>query len=443
MGFKKAFISLLCWMPLEAQQQAQNSSFELSNGLKVVVLTNTRVPVVYHSIWYKVGSTNDPVLKSGMAHYLEHMMFKSTKNHSSGAYLNIVTELGGKYNATTSFDRTNYYVTVDKKYLEKIMELEADRMENLTIDPKEALAERSVVIEERLMVRDNPPSARLSEMGLSHYYLHHPYRIPVIGWKHEMETYTREDALAFYKKFYSPRNAILLLSGDITVDEAKALAQKYYGSIPAAPITDSPQFKEPSNHNITASLVLKDKDFGTPNLGIWFKGLSWKDDLKKAYALDVVASLLGGKTGLWYDIVVEKEKIATGLDVGYHGFSFQTASPFTISVMLPKEGDVEKVKTRLMELLQKLINEDLNDDDVKLAKIKSTNFFDYVKDSATTYGQFVGGLLMQGFALEDIDKIRAQINAVTKEELKQVIQEIFSKNPRVISVGLPQEEGVK
>ncbi len=413
-------------------------TFRLDNGLKVVVLTNTRAPIVYHSVWYKVGSTDDPVLKSGLAHYLEHMMFKSSKNHPSGEYVKILTKFGAKYNATTSFDRTSYYATLDKKYLSDIMELEADRMVNLTMDPKEALSERSVVIEERLMTRDNPPASRLSEMALSHYYLHHPYRLPVIGWKHEMETYTHEDALLHYKHFYSPSNAVLVLSGDITVEEAKTLAQKYYGSLPSHPVFHKEKVKEPTNHNITASLVLKDKGFGTPSVDILFQGISFKESLKKTYALEVVASLLKGKTGLWYDTLVEKEKIVTDFGVDYHGFSFDTAAPFSISLTLPKDGDVEKAKSRVMELIQNLIENTLNEDDVKLAKIKATNFFDYVKDSATTYGNFVGELMMKGFSLEEIEGLRGEIDKVTILDIQDVIREVFSKKPRVIATGLPE-----
>lgn len=422
----------------DAKEQP-NSTFTLDNGLRVFVLTNTRVPVVYHSVWYNVGSTDDPAGKSGMAHYLEHMMFKSSKNYPSGEYVKIVERCGAKYNATTSYDRTNYYQTVDKKHLETMMKLEADRMVNLTMDEKEALSERKVVIEERLMTRDNPPQGRLSEMVIGHYYLHHPYRFPVIGWKHEMETYTYQDALSFYKKFYSPSNAIIVLSGDITVEEAKTLTQKYYGSIPATKIEDKKRLQEPDNHQITAQVELKDKDFGTPSFSFVFKGVSWKDDIGKTYALDVVASLLSGKTGLWYDTLIEKEKIATNVNVDYHGFVFDTAAPFEIEISLPKGANVELAKKRMLLLIEDLIKNDLTDDDVKLAKIKATNVFDYIKDSATSYGNFVGGLLIKGFTLDQIESMRDNINKVTKEDMKKVIKEVFGVPARVISTALPQE----
>ena len=430
---------ILFFMPLAVSaEEFMIKSFMLKNGMQVVVLPNHRSPVIFHSVWYKVGSKDDPLFKSGLAHFLEHMMFKSTTNSPSGSFTKTVEQLGGKYNATTGYDRTNYYEIVDIQHLEEMMKLEADRMVNLTIDPKEVLSERDVVIEERLMSTDNPPQQRLFEMMMAHYYLHHPYRLPIIGWKHEMETYSREDALSFYKKWYAPNNAILLLSGDITEEKAKELAEKYYGSI-SAQVAETKQYpKEPSNHNISAKVILKDKDIGTPVLYLMYQGISCVEDFKKGMIFDILASLLKGSTGIWYETLVEKEKIITTLSAGAEE-SFSYSTPFIISVNLPKGGDVEKVEKRLRELIDSLIKDGVKPEDFEHAKIKSLNALDYIKDNPVSLGNFLGEILIKGITIDQMQSLRKVIQSITKDEFMAQLKGTFSKEPRVIAVGLPKD----
>ena len=217
-------------------------TFTLDNGMQVVVVTNRRAPVSHH-VWYKVGSADSPLGKSGLPHFLEHLMFKGTKNLAPGEFSRIVARNGGNENAFTGPDYTGYFQTIAKDRLELVMQMEADRMANLALVEDEVLHERSVVLEERSQRVDNDPGARLSEQLNATQYYHHPYRIPVIGWRHEMASYTREDALDFYRKWYAPNNAVLIVAGDIDAEELRPLAEKYYGAIPARPCQSASGFR--------------------------------------------------------------------------------------------------------------------------------------------------------------------------------------------------------
>ena len=201
------------------------TTFTLANGLQVVVIPDRRAPVVTHMVWYRAGSADEPAGKSGIAHYLEHLMFKGTKAHPNGEFSKIVGKLGGQENAFTSYDYTAYYQRVAKEHLPLMMELEADRMQNLLFDPATAAPELKVVLEERSMRTDNDPSAKLGEAVDAVLHPNHPYRIPVIGWRSEIEKLTVADAKAFYDRFYTPNNAILVVAGDVDEATVRSLAE--------------------------------------------------------------------------------------------------------------------------------------------------------------------------------------------------------------------------
>ena len=217
----------------------------LENGMRVVVVNNTRVPVVTHMVWYKVGSADEGPGESGMAHFLEHLMFKGTKTRKPGEFSQIVARNGGRENAFTSYDYTAYFQTIASDRLETVMELEADRMTNLVITPIEVEPERQVVVEERRSRTDNNPGAVLGEHVTASLFLNHPYRNPIIGWEHDIKALDIDGILAFYKRFYQPNNAILVVVGDITAAKLKPLAEKYYGAIPPGVPVGRNRAKEP------------------------------------------------------------------------------------------------------------------------------------------------------------------------------------------------------
>jgi len=247
-----ALLSLLASPPALAQEPAAQTpqtapadqklfdakTFTLDNGLQVVVVEDHRVPVVSHMVWYRVGAADEPPGASGIAHLLEHLMFKGTANIEPGQFSKIVARHGGQDNAFTSSDYTAYYQNIAAEHLAMVMEMEADRMRNLRIDPAEVMTERDVVIEERLTRTENEPAALLGERLDMALWMTHPYRNPVIGWQHELSQLDQDDAGLFYKQWYAPNNAIVVVSGDVTPDEVKRLAERYYG-----PLERGPEFK--------------------------------------------------------------------------------------------------------------------------------------------------------------------------------------------------------
>src|SRR5689334_8056037 len=211
------------------------ASFTLGNGMQVVVIPDHRTPVVTQMVWYKVGSADETPGKSGLAHFLEHLMFKGTAAHPAGEFSKTVLRVGGNENAFTSTDYTGYFQRVPREQLSKMMEFEADRMTGLVLKDENVLPERDVVLEEFNMRIANNPEARLSEQVMAALYLNHPYGRPVIGWRQEIEKLDREDALAFYRRFYAPNNATLVIAGDIDAKEVRPMVEKAYGAIPAQP----------------------------------------------------------------------------------------------------------------------------------------------------------------------------------------------------------------
>ncbi len=241
--FHKAAVLLLAALGLAAIAAPKAEAgvfdpetFTLDNGLKVVVVTNRRAPIVTHMIWYRVGAADEAPGESGLAHFLEHLMFKGTKNTEPGEFTRIVAENGGVQNAFTSYDYTAYFQTVARDRLEIMMRYEADRMTNLQLTDEIVDPERQVVLEERRSRVGNNPSSQLWEQANATLFLNHPYRVPVIGWEHEIKQLSTEGALAFYRKWYAPNNAVLVVAGDVTAEDVRPLAEKYYGPIAPADI---------------------------------------------------------------------------------------------------------------------------------------------------------------------------------------------------------------
>src|SRR5919202_6797938 len=207
------------------------TAFTLDNGLDVVVIPDRRVPVVTHMVWYRNGSADDPQGQSGIAHFLEHLMFKGTERHPAGEFSKVVSGVGGQENAFTSYDYTAYFQRVARDHLGTMMAFEADRMSGLVLDDAVVAPERDVVLEERRMRVETDPAAQLSEAMAASLFVHHPYGLPIIGWMHEIEGLNREHALAYYERFYTPENAILVVAGDVKPDEVRRLADKTYGLV--------------------------------------------------------------------------------------------------------------------------------------------------------------------------------------------------------------------
>ena len=247
--------------------QTRAREFKLDNGMQVVVIPDHRAPVVTHMVWYRVGAADEPTGISGIAHFLEHLMFKATDKIPSGEFSKTVARNGGQDNAFTTQDTTAYFQRVAKDRLPLVMKMEADRMMNLQLAEKEVLTERDVILEERRMRVDNNPSSILGEMLMAQLYLHHPYRIPVIGWEHEIAKLSRNDALTFYKQYYAPNNAILIVAGDVEPDEVRKLATETYGLNKSNPALKSDRVRpRDPEHKVARRVEYRDARAGKPTL---------------------------------------------------------------------------------------------------------------------------------------------------------------------------------
>ncbi len=284
--------------------------FRLDNGLTVVVIPDRRAPVVTHMVWYRNGSADDPLGKSGIAHFLEHLMFKGTKAHPQGEFSLRIAEIGGQENAFTSNDYTAYFQRVAKEHLGAMMEFEADRMTGLVLTDEIVAPERDVVLEERRMHCDADPSAQLNEAVQAALFTHHPYGTPIIGWGHEIESLDREDALAYYARFYTPENAILIVAGDTDAEEVRRLAEQHYGKIRprgAAPERHRPQEPAPVARRL---VVVNDEKVEQPSWQRCYLAPSHRTAAPgESEALDVLAHLLGGgQTSLLYRKLVLEDR---------------------------------------------------------------------------------------------------------------------------------------
>ncbi|MBI1867820.1 MAG: insulinase family protein, partial [Methylocystis sp.] len=291
--------------------QAAVTHLRLDNGLEIVVIPDHRTPVVTHMVWYRNGAADDPIGKSGIAHFLEHLMFKGTKDHPQGEFSNLVSELGGQENAFTSYDFTAYFQRIGREHLATLMAFEADRMTNLVLADEIVTPERDVVLEERRMRTDNDPAAQLEEAVQAALFPHHPYGTPIIGWSHEIEELGREDALSYYRRFYAPDNAILVVAGDVDAQTVERLAQDAYGVIPAragAGQRRRPREPEPRAHRL---VTLTDEKVEQPAHERVFLVPSYATAKPlEAETLEVMAHMLGdGPASFLYEALVVEEKL--------------------------------------------------------------------------------------------------------------------------------------
>src|SRR5690349_16265197 len=315
------------------------ASFTLPNGLQVVVIQDHRTPVVTQMTWYRVGSADETPGKSGLAHFLEHLMFKGTQKHPVGEFSQTVLKICGNENAFTSNDYTGYFQRVPRDKLGLMMDFEADRMTGLILKDENVLPERDVVLEEYNMRVANNPEARLSEQIMAALYLNHPYGRPVIGWRQEIEKLDREDALAFYKRFYAPNNAILVIAGDVDEKEVRPLVEKFYAKIPAQPSIPAKRMR-PQEPTPAAPRTVTLSDPRVEQTSVrryYLVPSSTTAAAGESPALDVLAQLMGGGSNSYlYRALVVDRQLAISAGAGYQGTSLDP-SQFSISVS-PKPG---------------------------------------------------------------------------------------------------------
>ena len=428
-----AFAAILACLPgLAAAQEDNVTTFELENGMQVVVVEDDRAPVVQHMIWYRAGSADEPKGSSGVAHFLEHLLFKATDKLEAGEFSATVARNGGRDNAFTSYDYTAYYQRVASNRLGLMMEMEADRMKNIRLTEENIKTERDVIIEERNQRTENNPGALFGEQLNAAQYLNHRYGVPIIGWMHEMQTLDMEDALGFYEIYYSPNNAILVVTGDVTPAEVRELAEKHYGAIPANP--DLPERLRTQEPPQTAErrLIYRDARVAQPYVRRSYLAPERDPgDQETAAALVFLSEILGGgTTSFLADELQFKAQIATYSASFYRPVSLDDTT-FNV-IVVPREGvSLQEAEDAMDQALQKFFETGI--DSEQLARIKFQIKADqiYARDDVDRIGNRYGQALTSGLTVEDVQAWPDVLQAVTEEDIMQAARDVLDRRASV------------
>ncbi|HRP78651.1 MAG TPA: pitrilysin family protein [Aquamicrobium sp.] len=435
-----AGLALLAPAAFAEQEAPQIENFTLDNGLEVVVIPDHRAPVVTHMVWYKVGSADEEPGKSGIAHFLEHLMFKGTEKYGPGVFSARIAEVGGRENAFTSYDYTAYYQQVAPDLLPEMMAMEADRMTNLILTDEVIAPERDVVIEERNSRVENEPRSLLSEEVNATLYQNHPYRFPVIGWMHEIEKLNRDDAIEFYRRHYAPNNAVLVIAGDVEPAAVRELAEETYGKVARGP--ELPPRLRPTEpeQNTRRTVTLNDARVGVPNFSKrWLVPSYTTAEPGAAEALDILSEVLGGgvRSRLYQELVV-KQGIASSAMAYYQG----TALDDTMFMVLGSpRGDatIEDVEKAIDAEVAKIAADGVTEEEVEKAKKRFVRSMIFARDEQDGMARIYGSTLTTGGTVEDIANWPDRIRAVKAEDVKAAATRWLDERRAVAAYLLPQE----
>lgn len=433
-------LSGLCWLLLLSTFPVQAEVFEktLSNGLKVIVKEDHRAPVLVQQIWYRAGSMDERTGTTGVAHVLEHMMFKGTKSVPAGEFSKRIAAAGGRENAFTSYDYTAYFQQLHKSKLPLAMQLESDRMQNLQLSPAEFSKEIKVVMEERRMRTDDEPHSLMQETLMAAAYQEHPYQHPVIGWMNDLEAMTASDAQAWYKTWYAPNNAVLVIAGDVQAKEVFVLAQRYYGKIPAHQLPVRRNYIEPAQLGIKRVTVKAPAQL--PHLIMSYHAPTVRDAEKDdvPYALEVLAGILdGNESARLNKSLVREQQIASEIGAGYDSTA-RGPGMFTIEGT-PSEGKtVVELEAAIREQLTKLIRDGVSADELQRIKAQVTANEVYKRDSVFYQAMQIGQLESVGLSYKAIPVMLKKIQEVTAQQVQQVARDILTDDHLTVAVLDPQ-----
>lgn len=415
--------------------------YVLENGLEVVVIPDRRAPVVTHMLWYKVGSADEPEGQSGVAHFLEHLMFKGTTNNPDGAFSKMVADRGGQENAFTSVDYTGYFQRVAKEHLPLMMELEADRMENLVLSEDVVAPERDVVLEERRDRVDSQPRTRLREAMTAITFVNHPYGSPVIGWESEIEALNAEAAIAFYDRFYTPNNAVLIVAGDVDPADVRELAKATYGKVARrAEPGDRIRPVEPPLSGERRIAVTDPRVRQESISHTWIVPSQTTGQGRTPEALDILAYILGEgpSSRLYKKLVLETETaISTG---AYYQGSALNHGRFYVYVS-PRPGhSLEEVEDLAAQELRRILEAGVTDEEVERAKHSMIASSIYAQDSQSGLARLFGSALTTGQTVENVQTWPSQVQAVTKDDVLEAARTYLSGIPVTGELRIPQPD---
>lgn len=432
-------VSLLTMMDASAMAANETPVKEtiLSNGMKIIVVENSRAPVVVSQVWYKVGGSYEHDGITGVSHVLEHMMFKGTKKYSAGRFSEIIAENGGKENAFTSKDYTAYFQRIANDKLELCLELEADRMRNLTFDEREFKKELEVVKEERRLRTDDSPTGLTQERFNAVAFTNNPYRQPIIGWMEDLETLTVDDAKNWYNAWYAPNNATLVVVGDVKAKQVFKLAKKYFGRHESVEITPPKPRKEAAQYGeqrVTVSVPAK-----VPYIVMGYKVpvLNTSENEAELYALEVLAGVLdGGESARLTRSLIRGTQIATSANAGYgmHGLH---DGLFTLAA-IPADGvDMQKLEIALKQQIKniQIKKPSQKEMDRVIAQVIASDV--YEQDSSFYQAMEIGILETNGLGWQKKSEYISRVQAVTAEQVQQVAKKYFNDDALTVAVLKP------
>jgi zinc protease len=414
-------------MPLAAAAQDGVSTFTLDNGMDVVVIEDHRAPAVTHMVWYRIGAADEQAGKSGIAHYLEHLMFKGTDDMGPNEFSATVEALGGDDNAFTSWDYTGYFQRVAATHLGQMMEMESDRMRDLQMTDDDAATELQVILEERAQRTESSPGAILTEQMRAAQFMNHRYGVPIIGWRHEMQELTRDDAYAFYNRYYAPNNAVLVVAGDVTPDEVRALAEATYAKVtPSDGIVPRNRASEPpqlSPRRITYADVRVSEPYV---IRTWLAPERDPGDQKQAAALTVLAELLGGNptTSALAQALQFDTQVATYSAAFYDGTALDDSTFGVVVVPVPGVG-LQEAEAAMDSAIDAFLAEGIDQAAFArvMTQVRAANIYarDNVDGLARTYGE----ALAIGLSVQDVQDWPDVLQSVTPDDVMAAARSVF------------------
>lgn len=428
-----------------AHAAATAQEFKLANGLRIIVQEDKRAPTVTHMIWYRVGSMDEQSGTTGVAHVLEHMMFKGTQKLKPGDFSAKVAALGGRDNAFTNKDYTGYHQQIEKSHLAEVMALEADRMQNLTMDKNEFAKEIKVVMEERRLRTDDQPIAKVYEALNATAYVASPYHNPVVGWMDDLQNMTAADALAWYQRWYAPNNAIMVVTGDVDALQVRALAEKYFGKIPVKTLPKTKPQNEPQQNGIRRVVVKAPAE--NPYVVLAFKVPTLRDVEKDddVHALDVLAAVLDGYDNARLPArLVRTERVANAAGASY-GSIERGPSMFTLDGVPAQGTTIEQLEQKLRAEVTRIATDGVSAAELKRVKTQLIASQIYKRDSIFGQAMEIGTMEMAGISSRQIDRIIEKLAAVTPAQVQAVAQKYFSDDQLTVAslVPLPLDQEKK
>ena len=424
-----------------AVASAQAFERTLPNGMKVLVKADRRAPTAVHMVWYRAGSMDEVNGRTGVAHVLEHMMFKGTKTLAPGEFSRRVAAMGGRENAFTSRDYTGYFQQIHTSRLAEVMRLEADRMANLQLSADEFAKEIRVVMEERRLRTEDRATALLYEQLMAATFVAHPYRAPIVGWMNDLESMTVADAQAWYDAWYSPSNAILVVAGDVDPEAVWALAQRTYGAIPARPLPPRKPQLEPPQRGLRRLDVKAPAE--NPYVAMAFRvpKLESIDGDREPYALELLSSLLdGGDSTRFTRNVVRGARIANRAGAGYD--MTQRGPALFMLDGTPAQGkSTQDVERAMRAEIERIAKEGVPQAELDRVKVQYVAGQVYKRDSVFAQAMELAGLEIVGLSHRDADRILEKIRSVTVDEVRAVAGKWFGDDQLTVATLLPQPLG--